>query len=41
MKKALARYMAEKVVKSAAKSARSRKLFIGSLPVPQELKKVK
>ncbi|WP_264370892.1 hypothetical protein [Paenibacillus sabinae] len=41
MKKTLARYMAERIVKSAAKSARSRKMIAGSLPVPQELKKVK
>ncbi|WP_281176758.1 hypothetical protein [Paenibacillus stellifer] len=39
MKKALARFMAEKIVKSATKSSRSRKSIAGSLPVPSELKK--
>ncbi|MFD1775917.1 hypothetical protein [Paenibacillus rhizophilus] len=39
MKKALARYLAEKITKSAEKSARSRKSIVGSLPLPQELKK--
>lgn len=39
MKKAIARKMAEKIVKSATKSARSRKSIIGSMPVPSELKK--
>ncbi|WP_269474704.1 hypothetical protein [Paenibacillus sp. URB8-2] len=41
MKKAMARYFAERIVKSAVKSSRSRKSIAGSLPVPQELKKVK
>lgn len=39
MKQTIARVLSERIVASAVKSVGSRKTIVGSMPVPQELKK--